>query len=316
MWPPDPLVFVGGSERSGTTLLRNMLTAHPELSIPNESPFTFRTYRDMARRGQEGDVALAWQLLQETSRFKQWRLPVEEVEAMLREHPPGSYADLIRSIFAAYARWRGKPHAGDKTTANALWFPWLAEQFPASRFVHVLRDPREVCMSRAVQIFNRGGIVGAAEHWRSHVAAAREAMPALGDRILEIRYEQLIAAPEEQLERLGKFLGIGFDPAMLQYGRAPDVLPQHGQDVHAREPVQTELRRWRTELARDDVSVIESIAGELMDDVGYPRELARLTPRAAITLAADWRAQRCERWLRHGAPELGAILRRLLPGWL
>jgi hypothetical protein len=314
MPPPDPLVFVGGSERSGTTLLRNMLTAHPELAVPNESPFTFRTYREMARRGQEGDVALAWQLLQETSRFKQWRLPLEEVEAMLREHPPASYADLIRVIFAAYARWRGKPHAGDKTTANALWFPWLADQFPGSRFVHVLRDPREVCMSRVVQIFNKGGMVGAAEHWRAHVAGAREAMPALGDRILEVRYEELIAAPRAQLERLVEFLGIGFDPVMLQYGRAPDVLPQHGQDVHAREPLQTELRRWRTELARDDVSVIESIAGKLMDDVGYPRELARLTPRAAITVAADWRARRRERWLRHGAPELGTMLRSLLPG--
>jgi hypothetical protein len=221
MWPPDPLVFVGGSERSGTTLLRNMLTAHPELSIPNESPFTFRTYRDMARRGQEGDVALAWQLLQETSRFKQWRLPVEEVEAMLREHPPGSYADLIRSIFAAYARWRGKPHAGDKTTANALWFPWLAEQFPASRFVHVLRYPRVVCMSRAVQIFNSGGIVGAAEHWRSPVAAAREAMPALGDRILEIRYEQLIAAPESSSSGWASSSGSGSTPRCCSTGGRP-----------------------------------------------------------------------------------------------
>lgn len=312
---PDPLVFVGGSERSGTTLLRNMLTAHPALAVPNESPFVYRTYRDIARQGREGDVALAWQLLQETSRFKQWRLPPEEVERTLAEHPPASYGDVIRGMFAAYARWRGKQHAGDKTTANALWFPWLAAQFPASRFVHVLRDPREVCMSRVVQIFNNGGMAGAARHWRAHVSAAREAMPALGDRILEIRYEELIAAPRPQLERLADFLGIGFDAGMLDYGRATDVLPQHGQDVHAREPLRADLRPWRTQLSRDDVSVIESIAGELMDEVGYPRELAILTPRAALTLAAEWREERRERWLRDGAPELGSMLRRVRPGW-
>jgi hypothetical protein len=305
---PDPIVFVGGSERSGTTLLRNMLNAHPALAVPNESPFVYRTYRDMAACGREGDLGFALQLLPETSRFKQWRLPPDQLESVLDEHPPSTYADLIRATFVAYARWRGKPHAGDKTTGNARWFPWLAAQFPSSRFVHVLRDPREVCMSRAVQIFNTGGLVGAARHWRDHVGAARAAMPGLGDRVLEVRYEQLIASPREQLQRLTEFLEIGFNEAMLDYERAPDVLPQHAQDVHAREPLQAGLRRWRAELSRDDLSVIESIAGELMDEVGYERELAVLTPRAAIAIAAEWIDRRRQRWLTEGAPQLRTVL--------
>jgi hypothetical protein len=131
---------------------------------------------------------------------------------------------------------------------------------------------------------------------------------------MEIRYEQLIVAPQPQLERLARFLRIEFDAAMLEYGRASDVLPRHGQDVRAREPLQPEVRRWRTELSRDDISVIESIAGELMDEVGYPRELGMLTPRAAITIAAERHDRRRERWLRDGAPALGALLRKRIPG--
>jgi len=298
---PDPIVFVGGSERSGTTLLRNMLTAHPELAVPNESPFVRLVHRGLTGQGRLHDLDAAWLMIRNHTRFRQWRLPPEEVEQLLREHPPTSYDDLIRTVFAAYARWRGKRHSGDKTTGNALYFEWLAERFPGSRFVHMIRDPRAVCMSHSVQIFNHGGVPGAARHWRSRVAAARGAAPALGDRLLELRYEQLVTNPEEELERLCSFIGLPFDAALLDYGQSVEVLPQHDQDVHAREPLRADLRRWREELTRDDISVIETIAGPLMDEVGYQREVARVTPRAAAMIAGEWIRERQRRWLEESA---------------
>jgi hypothetical protein len=296
---PDPIVFVGGSERSGTTLLRNMLTAHPELAVPNESPFVRLVHRTLAGRGRLHDLDAAWAMIRSHTRFRQWRLPPEEVERLLHEHPPASYDDLVRTLFATYAAWRGKPHSGDKTTGNALYFEWLARRFPSSRFVHIVRDPRAVCMSHSVQIFNHGGLPGAARHWRSRVAAARGAAATLGDRLLEIRYERLVANPEDELDRLCTFIGLPFDPVVLSYRHSVEVLPQHGQDVHAREPLQTDLRSWRSQLSRDDVSVIESIAGELMDEVGYPREVGRLTPRAAAVIAGERIAGRHRRWLEN-----------------
>jgi hypothetical protein len=308
---PDPVVFVGGSERSGTTLLRNMLTAHPSLAVPDESPFVRSVHWMLAGQSRLHDLDAAWAMIRNTNRFRQWRLPPEEVESLLREHPPASYDDLMRILFAAYARWRGKPSSGDKTTGNALYFEWLAERFPASRFVHVVRDPRAVCMSRSVQIFNRGGLSGAARHWRSRVAAARAAAARLGDRLLEVRYERLVANPAEELERLCTFIGVPFAPELLNYGRSSEVLPQHHQDVHAREPLQTDLRRWRQELSRDDISVIETIAGELMEDVGYPRVVGRITPRAAAVIATEWVHVRHDRWLEDFA---GARARRGGPG--
>lgn len=298
---PDPIVFMGGSERSGTTLLRNMLTAHPALAVPNESPFVPLIHRVLTRQGRLHDLDAAWGMIRNHTRFRQWHLPPMEVERLLSEHPPASYDDLVRTLFAAYAQRVGKRHAGDKTTGNALYFEWLGERFPDSRFVHILRDPRAVCMSRAVQIFNSGGLPGAARHWRSRVAAARAAAATLGDRLLEVRYERLVTNPEDELERLCTFVGIPFDRAMLDYGHSGAVLPQHAQDVHAREPLRTDLRRWRQELSRDDISVIETIAGELMDEVGYSRELGQLTPRAAAVIGGEWIRERHRRWLEDTA---------------
>jgi hypothetical protein len=310
---PDPIVFVGGSERSGTTLLRNMLNTHPGLAIPDESPFVYRTYRLLANRGQLADLDLAWRLIRESDRFGQWGLPSAEVQRLLDDHPPTHYAELVRALFAAYARWRGKQHSGDKTTGNALRFTWLAARFPASRFVHLLRDPREVCMSRVVQIFNTGGLPDAARHWRAHVAAARAASAVLGDRMLEVRYEELVSEPREQLERLCAFIGIPFDDSMLNHSESSQAIPLHSPDVHARQPLQDGLRRWREELTVDDVSVIEFIASGLMEEVGYPRELGRLTPRAAAAIAREMVPRGHRGWLHRGAPVVGELLRRARP---
>src|SRR3954462_3404513 len=135
-----------------------MLTAHPALAVPDESPFVHTIRRRLEREVRNGDMAQAWRLIRATDRFKLWNLDPELVEAVLAERPARSYPDLVRALFAAYARSRGKVHSADKTTGNALAFEWLAEHFPGSRFVHVVRDPREVCMSLAVQWWNRDGL--------------------------------------------------------------------------------------------------------------------------------------------------------------
>src|SRR5206468_6235152 len=148
---PDPLVFVGGSPRSGTTLLRNMLAAHTALAVPDESPFVLRVRDELSPRRRPDDVELAWQLIRDDVRFREWRLDPRLVEDELGRRAPRSYAELVRTLFAAYAASRGKPSSGDKTTGNAQAFELLAQLFPGARLLHLLRDPREVCMSLALQ---------------------------------------------------------------------------------------------------------------------------------------------------------------------
>lgn len=308
--PADPLVFIGGAQRSGTTLLRNMLTAHSAIAIPEESWFIHGIYQHLSRHDRAADVHLAWRMTRERPGFIQWQLPPHTVDELLESVPPRSYADLVRSLFAAYARSRGKPHAGDKTTSNALRFLWLAEMFPSSRFVHVLRDPREACMSLAVQPFNQGGLAGAARSWRRHVSRGRAAAERLGPRLLEVRYASLVRDPQTELERLCRFLGLDFDPAMLLYGSSADVLPSHKShnlDTRAREPLQENVRAWQQELTSDEIALIEFIAGDLMDQVGYPRQHPRLTARAAMEIARESAERAHEYWLARGAPVLSRL---------
>jgi Sulfotransferase family len=313
----DPIVVVGGAQRSGTTLFRNMLTAHPDLAVPDESPFVTTIWDRLVRRRRQDDVELAWRLIRENARFRQWQLDPRHVEPLLAERPPRSYADLVRVLFAAYATSRGKPHAGDKTTGNALRFEWLASLFPRSRFIHVLRDPREVCMSLSVQPWHRGGIAEAAWEWMNDVRRARRAVVGLSSRYLEVRYEDLVRQPEAELRRLCSWAELPFAREMLDYADSEHVLLD-AHHTHSRGDLRPDLRRWERELAPADVALVEHMTGGLMEEVGY----ACVTdwPPMRVRLAA--RRQRLRRrsrrrrdqWLRSRAPRLGAALHAVARG--
>jgi hypothetical protein len=303
--PPDPVVFVGGVERSGTTLLRNMLDAHPFLALPDESYFIRNAYKELRRRGKEDDLSLAWRLIQNDRFFKQWELAPALVERVIDRSAPQTYADLIRVLFAAYAEREEKPLSADKTPSHAYCFDWYADHFPDSRFVHVLRDPREVCMALAVQPWYRGGLAGAAGKWATTVRRARAAGASLGERYLEVRYERLIADPEATLREVCELARIPFAQQMLAY---PALTRPHAARHFAmsRTPPRVGVRRWRDELNPADVALIELIAGGVMAEAGYEtlatKAPLRLHIRYGLERARTRSRVRLDRRLENLAP--------------
>lgn len=288
--PPDPLLFIGGAMRSGTTWLRNMLDAHPLLALPNESFFIRNVWKELVRREAVDDTVLAWRLIREARFFKQWGLDPAEAELVLAQHPPHCYADLIRALFAAYAHREGKPFSADKTPNHAYCFEWYAEHFPGSRFVHVLRDPRAACMSLAVQPWHRGGLQSAAQAWAATVRRARQAQAVLGDRFLEVRYEDLVRRPDEELERLCSFAGLPFVDEMLSYPTKARLLLDRHHRMSRLAP-RMGLRQWEEELRPDDIALIELIARVPMIHAGYEP----VSPPAPRRLRLRCR---CTRWWR------------------
>lgn len=292
----DPLLFIAGAGRSGSTLLRNMLDSHPLVALPNESHFVVKTYSLLVGAGRAGDLDLAWEAIRRHRDFAGWSLGEEPVLALAAQHPPACYADLIRVIFAAYAKSQGKPFSADKTPANALSFPLLGELFTGSRFLHLVRDPRSVCMSTVVQPWHRHGIAEAARTWAMFASAVSDARRRMENRILELRYEDLLAQPETQLRNICSFLDISFDPLMLEYPRTARV-PVGGHASGAWAPLNPVLRRWEAALSRNDVSVIEYLCRGQMERLGYRRAIRR--PALAATAAGmashlksrlEWRA--------------------------
>jgi hypothetical protein len=175
-------------------------------------------------------------------------------------------------------------------TLHTLW--------PQARFVHLIRDGRDVALSLMSwpSVLNKkpgtfptwkdDPVSTAALWWELNVRRGREAGRLLGAELYrEFRYESLLAQPEQICAELCEFLGLAYEEAMLHYheaSRRADPGPEAG---HARQPITPGLRNWKTQMSAEDVERFEAAAGALLDELGYPRAFTRL--RTAAVVQAD-----------------------------
>ena len=150
----------------------------------------------------------------------------------------------------------------------------IGSLLPEARFVHIIRDGRDVALSLQQVAWGVPNVEEAARSWSRHVRKAMSAGRRLGpERYLEIHYEQLVAAPEQVLTDVCCFLGLEFETGMLNYFEhadeliAPDWFPQFHRNLFS--PITTGLRNWRRDMSSRDVAAFESLSGDLLAELGY-----------------------------------------------
>jgi hypothetical protein len=193
-----PPIFVIGSPRSGTTLLRLILDSHPRISCGEETHFL----RDL-----EAIVGRNWGLVQTYGLEREWWL--NRIRTL--------YADFQTEVLAR----SGKTRWAEKDPTYTLHLPFIEELFPDALYVHLLRDGHDVVAS----FKDRWGYASAARaartEWARYVDAARALGARLpGDRFLELRYEELVTDPVSQGQRLFEYLGEPWDPGVLDFNAA------------------------------------------------------------------------------------------------
>jgi hypothetical protein len=271
-----PPFFVVGSPRSGTTLVRMMLDCHPNLAVPRESHFVVglagRRFR-MARRPQ-----LAIERILTHPRFAVWGLDPDLVRAAAGVLGPRTYADAVRVAFATWAAAAGKARWGDKTPGYVSHIPLLARLFPDARFVHVIRDGREVAASVAETWFGPDDPVAAAYWWRARVRDGLRDGRRLGTaRYMELHLRDLIADPERAMRQVLDFLGEPWSPAVLDYrAKAEAFLAQRATNPrmeihrHLVKPPTPGLRDWRAGLSPRTCRLVEAACAPVLAGLGYP----------------------------------------------
>ncbi len=284
---PAPFLFVVGCGRSGTTLLRAMLDSHPALAVPPESWFVATLGRRYERRFDRDRFEVD---LLAHGRFARWGLDPEAVSRSIRAADPSDVATAVRSVFAAYAASRGKPRYADKTPGYVLDLPLLARLFPEARFLHLVRDGRDVAASVAAGHFGPSSLHQAALYWARHVERGRAAGGDLGPgRYRELHYERLVSDPAAALQEVCAFAGLAFEPAMLDYpARAAAVVAGTGTPgAHhglTRAPT-ADLRSWRRDVPEPQVALIEALVAPTLEACGYERAHPR-PPAATVVRAA------------------------------
>ena len=316
----EPPLLILGVRRSGTTLLRVVLDRSAELALPDESYF-IPQLADRHRGRIEVEEFV--DDLRRIPTLREWDVPVDEVRARLTEGMTVGAA--ISAVYETYAAQHGKARWGDKTPMYMDHLPLLERLFPQARYVHLIRDGRDTAVSflampRGIVTESWGhprDVRGVACQWRTEVEAARALGDRVGERYLEVLYEELVAEPVAVVERISGFAGLAFEPAMLEYAQEVDVSAKPHQQRLRQAPTPG-VRNWRSDMGPDDVVAFEAIAGDLLAELDYETvttlsgmdrarariALASYRARTGAWRAAGWGVRRSPLWRRRH-PVLG-----------
>jgi hypothetical protein len=299
----NPFVFIVGCARSGTTLLQRLLNAHPQLAIIHETHWIPIFFRDRVGLTPEGLVTpeLIPRLLEHVrfrKRFGKVGIGPKEMNGLLGAGVPVPFADFVSGLFDLYGRAQGKPLVGDKTPRYVQNMHLLHGLWPQARFLHLIRDGRDVCLSavnwkeraealtQRFSTWSRHPVTTAAVWWKWRVRLGREAGEMLGPQLYtELRYESLVARPAEECTRLCAFFGVPYDDAMLRFHEGRTRNDPNLSAKRSWKPITPGLRDWRTQMAPADLERFEAAAGDLLNELGYPRAVPQPGPEAVAQAA-------------------------------
>jgi hypothetical protein len=270
------LFFIVGCGRSGTTLVQAILLGHPDIAIPPETKFLAKFGRRLSGgRRLANDAAFQRALESVTLDQRRKGLSFDRVAfAEYAQRSPRTWEGILLALLAAVADRDGKPRVGEKSPTHTPWIPRLAAAFPHAKFLHTIRDPRAVMLSRINAPFTSGKIGTEVERWReaalAHLAHAETLGPS---RYLTIRYEQLVSDPAVHIRAICDFLEIDANPVMF----TPHMRDEPGFPKHAAEWMDNTMRpifiesveRWRTGLTPAQIAMIEHALRDEMRSLGY-----------------------------------------------
>lgn len=266
-------IYIGGCQRSGTTLLGAMLGAHSNCVCTPESQFKIDVLRSIKISKTIHSPESILSRVIRNWRYKVWALKLAS-ESDPFEEIGGTYASVIKWVVKKYGEKIGKPHAKiwvDHTPNNLKFALELLKIFPETKMVHIVRDGRGIAASVIPLDWGPNTIARAASWWVDRVAYGLAAEIALGDsRIRRVKYEELVMNPEATIKSLCSFLDLEFQEQMLM-GRG-FLVPQYSRSQHrlvGTAPDSSRASAWETELTPRQIEIFEFLTSDFLSFLGY-----------------------------------------------
>lgn len=296
---PSPPFFIVGVGRSGTTLLMSMINAHPDVTMPPETHFLRRQV--VPDHGvKPGEVE---ERLRSDEYFSRLDLDLSELLDYFRKG--GIQYDwvlLYRRILWQYLKNSGSNLIGDKDPKSVEYLPVIKAIFPDAKILHMVRDPRDVVLSREKAGWSKD------RSWFTHPLAYRvqfqmgrdRGRNLFGENYMEVKYEELITQPEETLETVSGFLGINYSKKMLDFGESGEELVAEDEKSWKKNvtgPLKKDnYRKWENQMERRNIVRIESICqtvfNEGMYEIAHPeltgKERLERLPLQVMARLASW----------------------------
>jgi hypothetical protein len=262
----DTPVVIGGCARSGTTLMRVMLDSHPNIYCGPESGLLYFKTLTSKRIRRLSQV---------------FEINEKEVRTLAKQSD--SFPKFIEVFFNVLKERAEKPRWGDKTPQNVLHIHRIFRIFPKSRFIHMIRDGRDVSCSlrtfpqfkivdgQRIELDTHNPLEACIKRWVHDVQIG---MRWRGDpRYIEVRYEDLVEHIEGTAKRILEFLEEPWSENVTQFHK---VQSESREDVKmvqnpgATQPVYSSAYgRWRREFSEEDKELFKRLGGNLLGELGY-----------------------------------------------
>lgn len=282
-------LFVVGSARSGTTLLYHTLLSTGEYAVYRGEPAVFDLlqprYGDLRERASRTRLLREWPRshLAHASGLDD-RNACEELLVSI-----DSNGEFLRAVMDRIAARQHAARWAVWGPDNLLLMRWIKRELPDARFVHMVRDGRDVALSIGTEGWIRpfpwhagSEALAAALHWQWKVRRGRQESATLGGDYIELAFEELVANRAAALARLSAFLGHSIDEGAVLASAVGTL----------REPNSTFVRdgsapvgRWRRRMPAATLARIEAEIGSTLEEFGYARSTDAGDARTGISSA-------------------------------
>ncbi len=271
------IAFIVGIPRSGTTLLAECLARHPNISVTPETHF----FRRFCRSAKSAEKALP----RERAAYIRTEISaalddpankaIPATSSFKTEDNP-SLKSLIKGILAEYRKIHDCKILIEKTPDHLLQIPAIRACFPDAKFIHIVRDPRDVALSWQGVPWNPAGILWPGWKWRTANADALACFEELPGNTITVRYEDLLSDPQSTLTAVIRFLGLPEAPKI--HARIENSIAKtfDGEKEpwkeNASEPIiKNNSEKWRTDMPPETRYLYDRMMGKWLSQFGYSR---------------------------------------------
>lgn len=270
-----PPVFVMGCARSGTTLLYHTLLSSGGFAVYFAEPAVFDMlvprFKDLDVPKHRAELMKYWL---NSKMFRASGLSREEIKAKVLSQCK-SNTDFLVIVMQEIARSQGKERWAVWGPDNLLYMPQIKKELPGAKFIHIIRDGRDVALSlykegwiRPLPWDRNQGLLVAALHWLWKVNRGRKYGRRCGPDYLELGFEDLLSKREVVLPRISEFIGYQIDPEFIEKN-ALGTLKDSNSTFRSSAQQNAPIGRWRTLLSQPDIDLLESVLGPTLLELGY-----------------------------------------------
>ena len=296
-----PVFFILGRPRSGTTLLRTLFDAHPNVATPVECAFiiNMRQKYGTIRMWSKTQLLEFYEDVQKHIKFDTWSISLEKMKADLLDcEGENTFQNICKVVYYDYISLFPKEEIlwiGDKNPVYATYTPELLELFPEARFIHLVRDPRDNIISLKNVDFEGPFTALLAYRWEHSARKLFYIKKKNPGKFYTIRYEDLVSEPARYYRELCDFLSIPYNDSVFDFYKKQDeamkkfnlekIMKYHKSLLS---PINTsKVNLWKTELPEKDIRITELVAGKWTRIYGYER-LHRWPGFRAFFFSVPW----------------------------